>query len=927
MELKTYTDQLSSIDLKNDKQNTQESVKARIFAEAKLGEMKARLDKWTISQKDFDVYFTKVKELMTKQDADIGNINEQFEKAKNDIIREAAKKTKEGKQETLLTGTFKKMLYLWTWIEEDMGKNSDSKNFSKWVIDEILSLPEVVELLFSNSQARKQLLEWLRNISWAQIKDSFPSLNNAYEWGRATVFTILLLTWLWGMLKSGSWVLAKRLASAPLLKGMKKTTAEATTKAVAAREAAIASWRWVWKVAEETAEKVTAKTAEATAKTAKMATQTSWEVVSKVTSDAVGDVLDVVTKTPAVKRAKEILELAKESQIGVKTARKELQDAINKSAQEIVKRTIPNLEEIVTMVRTLNPSEEILKSITVALKEGNFVKAKNLMKTNRLWTSTNAYKAIKVAEKNNKKLIEEVNDWAVPLVTEELAQKTIVRATKKRAREAAIASWRWVWKTTAETWVKTVGDIVIQWWEEVAKKSVKKWVVKWIKELPWKMVDWAKKTASSIREARVIVRESKMAVKEAKDALKQAKNNLKQAKKSWVGNKIEAAQRWLQEATDTLRWAKDALNGAKKAASIKRRMAGAVLDVAKKPLVYWPALATVAAWSMEHKVRAEAWKVLDEVWNDDIPSAPLATPAPVESQETTSPVTPPEGQSGTPVPSPEWATPGQWESSEDTTEPTQPVPKPKKKSSKWTSEPKGKEWAYAPLTPEQIKEGIIGTVATRTWKLNVRDENGKVVWKLNKWEQVNLTGESKDINGRKYVKVKSSDGKEWFVAADFIKVDAWADNTKKKEDTGKKIYALAEELSVMEKKIGDLSKESKAILETGKPITVADYTITQWKVGWYDYDSENDYKGKNYWTETFPGTFELRKEDDKYILKMKKTGVFKDDIKDMGTTMPTKWELGKAVEEMRSAKQTDWLKNYAVTTHIYEVKATIKDTI
>jgi len=45
-----------------------------------------------------------------------------------------------------------------------------------------MALPEVVELLATNSQARAQLVEAFKNLSWEQIKESFNiSVTNSYE--------------------------------------------------------------------------------------------------------------------------------------------------------------------------------------------------------------------------------------------------------------------------------------------------------------------------------------------------------------------------------------------------------------------------------------------------------------------------------------------------------------------------------------------------------------------------------------------------------------------------------------------------------------------------------------------------------------------------------------------------------------------------
>ncbi len=213
MSLENYKTQINGVDFKSDRENNQDDQKSRILAEAKLDEMHAKLQKWTISQEDFDNFFVQITELMKKQDADINTINTQFEKVKNEIIKKSAQAIKDWKQETLVTWTFKKLFYFPLGIEEDLWKNNELQNYSKWVIDELMALPEVVELLATNSQARSQLIEAFKNLRWEQIKNSFHiSVENAYEAWRATVFSILMLSWIWALLKTWSkliWKIAK----------------------------------------------------------------------------------------------------------------------------------------------------------------------------------------------------------------------------------------------------------------------------------------------------------------------------------------------------------------------------------------------------------------------------------------------------------------------------------------------------------------------------------------------------------------------------------------------------------------------------------------------------------------------------------------------------------------------------------------------
>jgi len=204
VDLQKYKREINSVDFKSDNISWPDDIKAITLAESTIESMKRKYDSWIISETYFNDFIKKVIEIMKKNDADINNINALFENEKEKIIRVSAQAIKDGKQETVLTWSLKKLFYLPFSIEEEQTDNDDRQNFTKWVIDELMSLPEFVELL-ANEQARKQIIEALQNINFDDFINSLEiSVDTPYEAWRASVFVLLAVTWLWGVVKTVS---------------------------------------------------------------------------------------------------------------------------------------------------------------------------------------------------------------------------------------------------------------------------------------------------------------------------------------------------------------------------------------------------------------------------------------------------------------------------------------------------------------------------------------------------------------------------------------------------------------------------------------------------------------------------------------------------------------------------------------------------
>jgi hypothetical protein len=82
------------------------------------------------------------------------------------------------------------------------------------------------------------------------------------------------------------------------------------------------------------------------------------------------------------------------------------------------------------------------------------------------------------------------------------------------------------------------------------------------------------------------------------------------------------------------------------------------------------------------------------------------------------------------------------------------------------------------------------TVDTLNTRLNVRDIDWVVIWKLNDWSKISFLNDSIEKNGKIFVKVLQPNGEPGYVSADYVRADAFdyavtpsiKDNTNKKEE-------------------------------------------------------------------------------------------------------------------------------------------------
>jgi hypothetical protein len=106
------------------------------------------------------------------------------------------------------------MIYIPIWIfnwfssvSEDLSKNSTNANFLKWIVDELLAIPELIALVTTNKEVRDQLFSTLWDVAKNPSKivtwlvDSMTNFENAYQSWRSSVNVILSLAWLWSIIK------------------------------------------------------------------------------------------------------------------------------------------------------------------------------------------------------------------------------------------------------------------------------------------------------------------------------------------------------------------------------------------------------------------------------------------------------------------------------------------------------------------------------------------------------------------------------------------------------------------------------------------------------------------------------------------------------------------------------------------------------
>lgn len=95
-------------------------------------------------------------------------------------------------------------------------KLNSATNFSKWVIDTILELPEFLEQIASNPSLLKKIISKIHEMNLSQqLNEMFTKYDTPYDAGKSSTNSILTVLGIWGIIKWGIsivWRVGDRLA-------------------------------------------------------------------------------------------------------------------------------------------------------------------------------------------------------------------------------------------------------------------------------------------------------------------------------------------------------------------------------------------------------------------------------------------------------------------------------------------------------------------------------------------------------------------------------------------------------------------------------------------------------------------------------------------------------------------------------------------
>jgi hypothetical protein len=202
-----FNERLKNVDFKSDGEN-QDDVKAREIASKILTQVKSQLDKWAITQNDFDSYVNRVIELMKNQDADISKLSDQFEQTKKIVLATSFYARNYTTPEEIIF--IKSLLWIpnsnWTVDDEMILKvmNYQLAN-NGLVVDWKLWWNSLFKFVWSSFNWLKVINEWWKwkivKIDWtktnSQVSKDFPLRTDIKDFtGKATYnFTTWTYSW------------------------------------------------------------------------------------------------------------------------------------------------------------------------------------------------------------------------------------------------------------------------------------------------------------------------------------------------------------------------------------------------------------------------------------------------------------------------------------------------------------------------------------------------------------------------------------------------------------------------------------------------------------------------------------------------------------------------------------------------------------
>lgn len=434
-----FTPQEFSKEIKNDiKGQFEEALEKKAFAAVNKLKKEGKMSQEEIvllyrtNFKKFLQVDVQTPDILVQKISQIDNVTKKL------LALSLSKQTKSKESTSLgLIDNIKSVMYRPMNIDSNITKNSSTKNVMKWVIDEIMSLPEMVKELISSpiqfAKWLKVLLEWE---TWKKLRLEITNVGlntpqQQYQTGRSWMMAVLmLLPWaigktLLGIGKQAGKVAMKTMKSV-WKEGVKKTSGKVMNKvSTQAGHTVEKTKQWlksqtakVKNTLEKPIEKIKARMSNTKAK----------ETVSKTTKDIQSLWNDIATKNTELLAAKSNLKIK-----NLKADRiKELTDTIAKLEKEI-----PDL---------VKKQKEMNKTLRIAKKEVSTTNTKIGIDNNKVWLKkryeTNANKlwndiATKntelLAVKNNLKIknlkadrIKELNDKVMKL------EKEITDLTKKQ---------------------------------------------------------------------------------------------------------------------------------------------------------------------------------------------------------------------------------------------------------------------------------------------------------------------------------------------------------------------------------------------------------------------------------------------------------------------------------------------------------------
>lgn len=434
--------------------------------------------------------------------------------------------------------------------DEDQSKNNYMSNFWKWMVDELLALPEVAAMVLENPSKLKDIIAWLKDIKWLlkAVWESFTDIAlspNPYKKWRSMTNILLTVIWfgwakaaVWWAFKKITWKAAKETAEnvaketleVSAKKTIRKATAETVESVRVAKQVSKNTTKEVVKdIADNSVEKAgkevgtvaTKETAEKAVKeTAEKATKEATETATKET---------VESTTKKAWRAKEVAKeyVEKKASFNAKQIAKEFDFSKQiENIKDVISKWDKDLEKLLKTKWYSKAVDELVESWSKEFIEKNASKFEELAKLKQI--KEELYNKFDTWPSNAKIITKEAQEAAEKLMkAEELLKKEFAESVEKTVKE-------WVWKKALEAnlWVIT------KWKRLVAPKAaeltdVLKWLsknisnsMKWVFE-KFKIVDVA-----SLKEI------LKTRPKELLEAMKEAKILKQISESKIIDNKL-----------------------------------------------------------------------------------------------------------------------------------------------------------------------------------------------------------------------------------------------------------------------------------------------------------------------------------------------------------------------------------------------------